>query len=571
MKKILTSALFIYLIISGVCYGQYRLQLAFPNMLSYNNPVELVNAGDGSNRLFVVQQNGIIYTFNNTPTVSLRKIFLNLQPKVTQGGAETGLLGLAFHPNYENNRYLYVSYTFDSIGNPSRTWSRVSRYTASESNPDTVLWSTEHIILTISQPDLNHKGGKILFGPDGYLYLSFGDGGGDGDPTNQAQNKFSFLGKILRINVDSAAPGMNYSIPASNPFYGTGFRQEIFAYGFRNVWKFSYDFPSNRIWAGDVGQDMFEEIDLVESGKNYGWKKVEGFHCYPDSNVCDTTGMGFTKPIVEYRHNVQGNSVTGGYVYRGSLHPGLYGKYIYGDYIYGTIWALDYDGINPAVVTQVLDSNILIASFGVDENNELYMCRYSAAAGRIYKIVNFGMSTLSLKYSIEGFYNEETNRLSMTDTVRVYLRQNTAPYAVVDSALTRIDSLNFTGLCFFNNAPNGKYYIQVRHRNALETWSRAGGDSIKTATVNEYDFTTGAAKTFGNNSMLKGSKYCSYSGDVIEYGAINLTDMVKVYNDAVVFSSGYPVSDLTGSGIVDLADIVIVYNNSVNFVHVVTP
>lgn len=562
----------IFLIISSLNSNahQYILQPAFPNLPTFLNPTELVNAGDGSNRLFLLQQNGLIYVFQNTPEVSVRKVFLNLQSKVTQGGSETGLLGMAFHPDFENNGYLYVSYTFDSTGNPSRTWSRIARYNVSPDNPDSVIPATEFIILTISQPDLTHKAGKILFGPEGYMYLSFGDGGGDGDPLNQAQNKFSMLGKILRINVDSAGGGRNYSIPSSNPFYGTGFREEIYAFGFRNTWKFCYDYPTNRIIGGDVGQERFEEINLIESGKNYGWNKVEGNHCYPDSNNCDTAGKGFTKPLLEYRHNVDGNSITGGYVYRGSEHPDLYGKYIYGDYVFGKIWAMDFHG-SDSVSTQLLqDTNFFISSFGEDEAHELYVLRHITLQSRIYKFVDFGISTLDIEAAIEGFYDTTNARLSIRDTISVYLRSTVAPYNLVDSAKTVIDSLTFKGRCVFHNAPSDKYYIQLKHRNTIEVWSEIS-DSIKRGYTASYDFTNDSAKIYGSNSIIVGSKYCIPSGDVDIPGIIDLNDIIKIFNDVSAFATGYVVSDVTGSGTVDLNDLITVYNNAGKFIVVKKP
>jgi glucose/arabinose dehydrogenase len=362
---------------SGISIAQYSLDVAFPN-LTFMKPVELVNSGDGTNRLFVVTQNGIIYVFPNSPSANA-KIFLDLSDSVTQNGSETGLLGLAFHPNYSNNGYFYVDYT--TMQSPLR--SKISRFSVSAANPDSALRSSEQVLITQLQPYANHNGGHLLFGPDHYLYISFGDGGSGGDPQNNAQNRSVLLGKILRINVDSASGGNNYSIPPTNPFYNNnmGYRQEIFTYGMRNTWKFSFDIPTGRLWAADVGQDEWEEIDLLQSGRNYGWRIMEGFNCYNPPSGCDTTGL--TLPIWSYSHSV-GNSITGGYVYHGALVPGLTGKYIYGDYVVGKIWALTYDGINPPQNELLLDSPYLISTFGIDENNELYICSYGST-GRIYK------------------------------------------------------------------------------------------------------------------------------------------------------------------------------------------
>ena len=564
--RFLISIFLIVLTIPVITKAQYRLQNAFPNLPNFESPLEVVNAGDGSNRLFVVQQRGIIYVINNSPSVSIRKTFINLSNKVSQSGSEAGLLGLGFHPNYINNRYFYVNYTFDSA---SALWSRVSRFTSSPSNPDTALSNTELILITLSQPFPNHNGGKVAFGPDGYLYLSFGDGGSGGDPFGNGQNIFVLWGKILRINVDSSSPGKNYSIPVSNPFYANpnGYKEEIYAYGLRNTWRFSFDVPTNRLWAGDVGQANYEEVDIIENGKNYGWNKMEGYHCY---GTCDTAGRGFTRPIWEYDHNV-GISITGGYVYRGALLPGLYGKYIYGDYGSGTVWALTYNGINPATNTTVLDSNFLISAFGVDENKELYVCRIGNTTGMIFRIVNFSAITLNLKLAIEGFYNLNSLSLNINDTVRAYLRQSTMPYNVVDSSKTVIDSLTLSGLCFFNNAPSGNYYLQVKHRNGLETWSSSGGNTFSRGPLNNYDFTTASSKAYGNNQKLKGGIYCIYSGDADQNGAINADDNSMVDNDAYNYVTGFQATDLNADGTIDAIDLSIVDVNSYNFVILMRP
>ncbi len=557
MKRIIYTISVCSISLFAICArAQYKLQDAFPGLATFNNPVEMVNAFDGTNRLFVVQQRGIIYVFNNSSSVSTRKTFINLSTKVSASGSETGLLGLAFHPNYEVNRYFYVNYTFDSA---SALWSRISRFTTSLSNPDSAVTGSELIYLTLSQPFTNHNGGKVIFGSDGYLYLSFGDGGSGGDPFGNGQNRSVLLGKILRINVDSSANGKNYSIPHSNPFFGNGqgYKEEIYAYGMRNTWKFSFDFPTNRLWAGDVGQGLYEEIDIIENGKNYGWNKMEGFHCY---GTCDTTGMGFTRPVYEYNHDT-GASITGGYVYRGSLLPEFYGKYIYADYVVGKIWALNYDGVNPTTNTFVLDSTFNLSCFGVDENNEIYVCRYSTS-GRIYRISNSNVSTLNLKMAIQGFYNISNNTMNIRDTVSAYLRQTFSPYALVDSARTVIDSVNFTGLCFFKNAPTGAYYIQLKHRNALETWSKSGGVIITKGSIVNYDFTSSSAQAFGNNEILKGTSYCLYNGDVNQDGIIDLTDNSLIDNDLFNYVTGYRVTDLNADGIVDLTDLGIDDNNA---------
>lgn len=571
LKYLLLICCFIFSPKINTLYAQqYSFTAAFPGMPNFSYPVELVNSADGTNRLFIVQQKGLVYVINNVPGVTTRKAYIDLTSRVSQGLGEKGLLGLAFHPDYENNRYVFASYTFDTvISSVTYLKSRVSRYTASLSNPDSALLSSEKIILTLSQPYSNHNGGRIVFGTDGYLYLGYGDGGSGGDPQGNGQNRATLLGKILRINIDSAGPGQTYSIPPTNPFYQNtqGYKEEIYAYGMRNPWKFSFDPVTNYMYCADVGQGTYEEIDIIENGKNYGWNKMEGFHCY---GACDTTGKNFVRPILEYSHSV-GISITGGYVYRGSLLPGLYGKYIYGDYGTGRMWALSYDGINPVTNDSLMTFPYSLSSFGVDEDNEFYICRYSSSSGIIYKINTPNISTLNVKVIQQGYYDNSNDRLNIRDTASIYLHQNTSPYNSVDSAKTVIDSLSYSGLCFFNNTPNGKYYIVVKTRNTLETWSRNGGDSVRKGAVKSFDFTSDSSMAYGDNLIKSGAKYCIYSGDVENSGNIDLTDIVEIFNDASIFLTGYNPTDLNGDDISDLTDILIAFNNSTNFVTLISP
>lgn len=362
MKKNLVSALELLALFIGFpifswasneVFGQtqpYGFQVDFPQ-LSFSQPVGIFNAGDNSDRLFVIEQSGIIRVFHlQTPNDAL--VFLDIQDRVLSGG-EQGLLGLEFHPNYINNGYFYVNYI---MPNPTRTI--ISRFTISNENPNQANKNSEHIILEITQPFSNHNGGQLAFGPDGYLYIGLGDGGGGGDPFGNAQNKSTLLGKILRIDVNPIFPEGNYTIPNENPFArnSLGYREEIYAYGFRNPWRFSFDFLTGKLWVGDVGQSRIEEVDIVENGKNYGWNIMEGNECYNVAFGCNETGLEF--PIFDYDHTL-GNAIIGGYVYRGSALPELKGSYIYGDYGSGKIWALFPDGTNLLLG----ESNLNISSF----------------------------------------------------------------------------------------------------------------------------------------------------------------------------------------------------------------
>lgn len=354
--------------------NRVTLVKAFPN-LSFDSPVFFCHSNDGTNRVFVEEQRGVIRVFANDSTASNTEVFLDIDGRVTSGG-EMGLLGLAFHPNYSGNGYFYVNYTTTQNG-PRRTV--ISRFSAQGNQADP---NSELIILEVAQPFSNHNAGMIDFGGDGYLYISLGDGGSGGDPQNNGQNRTTLLGSLLRIDVDNPAAGLNYGIPADNPFVGEGggVREEIFAYGLRNAWRFSIDKESGEIWAGDVGQSAKEEIDLIEKGGNYGWRIMEGFNCFNPSSGCDQNGL--TLPIVDHDRSVA-RSITGGYIYRGTARPEFTGAYIYGDFETGIIWLLRYENSQVAADSLLLDTALNISSFGIDAQNELYLLDYFA--GEIYK------------------------------------------------------------------------------------------------------------------------------------------------------------------------------------------
>ncbi len=355
-------------------HAQFELQPAFPN-LTFDRPVDLQHPGDGSGRLFVVEQAGVIKVFDNSPEVASASVFLDIRGRVLFGG-EQGLLGLAFHPDFKNNGLFYVDYVAAS---PRRTV--ISRFRVDPGNPNRAAADSERVLLEIAQPFSNHNGGQLTFGPDGFLYIAMGDGGSAGDPQGNGQNRKTLLGAILRIDVDRPSQGRNYGIPSDNPFAGNsaGFREEIYAYGLRNPWRFSFDPATGWLWAADVGQNRIEEIDIIEKGKNYGWNIMEGSSCFQPSTGCDTTGL--VPPIWEYTHSL-GQSITGGFVYRGPGVPELEGTYIYADFISGRVWALRYQGdISPESML-LQDTDLNIASFGVDADNELYLCAFD---GQIYR------------------------------------------------------------------------------------------------------------------------------------------------------------------------------------------
>jgi hypothetical protein len=364
----------------------YEVFDAFAN-LSFSRPVDVQHAGDGSNRLFVVEQDGVIRVFPNDPMVSSTSEFLNITARVACCG-EMGLLGLAFHPNYENNGFFFLHY---STNNPTRK-GRVSRFRVG-GNPNQGDPNSEVILLEFDDRQSNHNGGAMFFGGDGYLYIAIGDEGGGGDLYDNAQNRSVLFGKILRLDVDQNVNTIPYyGIPPSNPFVGNtdGYREEIFAYGLRNPWRISYDAATDRIWAGDVGQVRREEIDIIVNGANYGWDCREGFDPYTGppggpSPLC-AGASGFTDPVWDYPRG-EGQSITGGYVYRGPTVTSLVGKYVYADYISAHVWALTYDG---AVATNefLVDVPANVSSFGVGQNGELFVCGYDdgGIATKIYRL-----------------------------------------------------------------------------------------------------------------------------------------------------------------------------------------
>jgi glucose/arabinose dehydrogenase len=374
-KNVFLLLLILYPVISSL--GQIKLENAFPN-LDFLQPLDLQIPSDGSNRVFVVTQEGVIYVFPNNKDAAEKKVFLNIKEQIVSGG-ELGLLGLVFHPDFKRNGYFYINYTAPL---PLRT--EIVRYKVNRNFPDLADTSSKVVILTFNQPYVNHNAGQLAFGPDGYLYIGTGDGGSGGDPQNNGQNKASLLGKMLRIDVNHSQGIQHYSIPQDNPFAGNrqGFKEEIFAWGFRNPWRYSLDPVTGKFWVADVGQDKWEEIDILEKGKNYGWRIMEGLHCYNPEVNCDQSGL--TMPVWEYGHNeTGGNSITGGFVYRGKSFPELDGKYIYSDFVSGRIWALTYKGQGMVSNELILNSGKNISSFGIDRNNELFICSFD---GRIYRL-----------------------------------------------------------------------------------------------------------------------------------------------------------------------------------------
>ena len=354
--------------------------LGFPSLLlaqvqilpvasGLSSPLFVGHAGDGTQRLFIVQRGGIIklLKLGSSSTTD----FLNISGKVITSGSEQGLLGLAFHPQYVSNGRFFVYYTRTGDGAL-----RISEYRVSASNPD-VADTTEFPLLTILHPGFaNHNGGMLAFGPDGYLYIGVGDGGSADDPPNNAQNINQLLGKILRIDVST--PGI-YVSPPSNPYFGIAGADEIFAIGLRNPWRFSFDRSTGQQWVADVGQGEWEEVNApIVNGGNYGWRVFEGNHCTDNDPPLCGTPSNYIFPVFEYAHTGGRCSITGGYPYRGSLGTFPPGTYVYGDFCTGEIFT--FNGTSQALL---MDTTMNISSFGEDENGEIYVVNLGGTVGRL--------------------------------------------------------------------------------------------------------------------------------------------------------------------------------------------
>ena len=352
--------------------------LALTNVVSgLSNPLGLEKP-PGDARLFVVEQPGTIRIIKNGALLS--GTFLDIRSLVNFDGAEQGLLGMAFHPNYSTNRKFYVNYNRD---NGTRQ-TVIAEFQASASDPDEADPTTERDLLVINQPFPNHKGGQLVFGADGLLYIGLGDGGiPPTDPSNSGQNLNTLLGKMLRIGVDPPFTGsLQYAIPPDNPFVGGGGLPEIYAYGLRNPWRFTLERGGSRIFVADVGESSWEEVDILQKGGNYGWNVMEGDHCFNPPTGCDTSNK--VLPIIEYPHTV-GIAVIGGYVYKGSAIPSLANKYIFGD-LTGKIFSLTEAPANTWTRADLLTTNLTISSLGQDNNGEMYVLDYGG--GNVLKLAS---------------------------------------------------------------------------------------------------------------------------------------------------------------------------------------
>jgi glucose/arabinose dehydrogenase len=344
-------------------------------------PIVLTHANDGSGRTFVATQHGVIHIIEKGAKAT--KVFLDLQNKVLykDNENEQGLLGLAFHPKFKTNGEFYLFYTDKA----KKLENVISRFKVKKDDPTQADPASEEELLRVSHKFWNHDGGTLAFGPDGHLYIVLGDGGSANDPDDHGQKADVLLGKILRIDISAKGDSTPYAIPKDNPFVGKKeFRPEVFALGVRNPWRLSFDRQTGQGWFGDVGQNLWEEIDLLEKGANYGWRRREGLHPFgADGSGPDKK---YTDPVWEYHHDV-GKSITGGHVYRGKEVPALDGHYLYADYVSGKLWGLKYDDKAKRVVANrpIAEKQPPVLSFGEDGAGEVYFMTYSATGKGIYK------------------------------------------------------------------------------------------------------------------------------------------------------------------------------------------
>jgi len=359
---------------------------AFPNLPAFAGPILMLQAPSNATRWFVVEQGGTVRAFDNQPAVNTSRIFVDITSRVRSGG-EQGLLGMAFHAGYPTDPRVYLSYTNATSG----LVSRISEFRTRDGG-QTLDPNSEVILLTAVQPEANHNGGNIAFGPDGFLYIGFGDGGGGGDQhgsIGNGQNLQTTLGKLLRIDVDGSTGSVPYRIPAGNPYAGNAVCNsgagaqncpEIYAYGLRNPWRWSFDRGSGQLWLADVGQDAVEEVDRIVAGGNYGWRCFEGTRTY--NATCGPNAASSLPPVAQYDHTA-GQSITGGYVYHGSAIPGLVGRYVFGDFVSGRIWHIAGDTSPTLTVTTGFDSGLSIAAFAEGSDGELYVVHYGGTLHRL--------------------------------------------------------------------------------------------------------------------------------------------------------------------------------------------
>lgn len=573
MKK----ALVFFLLFSFVGAALQSQNFEFEFIDSVNDIVDIQNAGD--DRLFLLQKSGVVYICQDG--ILLSPPFLDISNQTNDSG-ERGLLGMAFHPDYETNGFVFVNYT--NLSNDTR----ICRFTVSSSDPNVLNQSSEVLILEVDQPYNNHNGGQIQFGPDGYLYIGMGDGGSGGDPDNYGQNTSSLLGKMLRIDIDNAFP---YAIPSDNPFVSDpSVLDEIYAIGLRNPWRFSFDAETNDMIIADVGQGDWEEIDVIPAGsgggQNFGWR------CYEGNEVYNSTNCGpandYDAPIFEYPHNggSGGFSVTGGYVYRGCEYPSMYGQYIFADYVTGNWWMMD-----PATGATQFFADVLedVATYGFNQHGDLFV----SDLNNVYKVKFNNNARVNIKVQLEGAasgsglsqqglipeqhpygsspYNANTTEcaqefaLDIVDWVLVELRDSNNPQTVIETrvGLLRadgqiLDADGELGIRFYDGL-GGTHHIAVNHRSHLGIISSS---PIMISDGANWDFTTSQTQALGTDqqAMLMDGSWAMYGGDYDGNGLINILDFTTWFGNNTAVNA-YLNHDGDLNGIVNILDFQLWFTN----------
>jgi glucose/arabinose dehydrogenase len=558
------------------CFSQSYspLNVIYPFATGLTKPVCISHAGDS--RLFVVDQHGIIRIVDPSGNVYTQP-FLNITDRVVYGG-EMGLLGLAFHPQYLTNGYFYVNY----IGEGDST--HISRFSVSPGNPNEANPGSELKMMNIYQPFTNHNGGDLKFGPDGYLYIGMGDGGSSGDPGNRAQNPMEYLGKMLRIDVNTGSP---YAIPSTNPFYSSiTVLNEIWALGLRNPWRFSFDRLNGDLWIADVGQSQMEEIDYQPAGdpggQNYGWRCYEGNLPY-NTNGCAPIAA-FTLPVYSYPHNPE-CSVTGGYIYRGNTASPFYGHYFFADYCSDRIWTLHQVAGNwvKEDFGQFPGNNF--STFGEDVNGQIYIA--GITSGSIFRVLEPpATKSLIINAFFEGLYigggsmREARNESGLpqwgsgiADKVTIELHNSSNYGSILYSAsnvnLSTSGTISLSGSSGIPSYLNGSYYVTLKHRNSIET-TTALPISFSGSSINIQ--LTIPSNVYGANvKLMPGNVHAIYGGDVSQDGLIDSSDVIGIDNDVTAFQTGYIITDVNGDGLIDSTDLILVDNNINAFVEKKTP
>ena len=475
-KTIVLVQLFSFLTID-ISAQQIILEEAFPEV-EVSSLLGMEVSDENSSYIYLVSRSGLIYRVDTAVSTPQGELWLDISSRVRSGG-ERGLLGLAFHPDFPENRTFYVNYTADD----GDLFTVISRFEVEEGEDQQADPESEEILLEFEQPYINHNGGDIAFGPDGYLYIASGDGGSGGDPENNGQDTTTLLGAILRIDVDTE---QGYNVPPDNPFVGSQEgADEIYAWGLRNPWRFSFDRETGDLWVADVGQNAWESIYIVENGKNYGWNIVEGSHCFPIGSTCDKTGLEI--PLFEYNHDEGDQSITGGFVYRGSNNPALYGKYVYGDFISGRVWALDYDTNQEEVLSNVelINSPRDISSFGQGVNGELYLLDLSS--GKVYEMIASPVAPEILSPE-DGGTETGDHSISWTEI------QGTENYQIQVASDADFNSIEFqdevSTISVNLTLDDGIYYARVRAENSagVSDYSEPVNYTVESSvSINEVD------------------------------------------------------------------------------------